>query len=99
MNQDLGPLLVEIYLEEAQILGVCKQVQERRRLIDVLNHQDETIQLEEARVTFGNATNEPHHYANLTVVKSAILAAVPRETQEQNRRRAVLTNVIGRQET
>ena len=98
MNQELGPLLVEIFLERAHILGICRQVQERRRLIDVLNHQDDTLEIEQARVSLGPNT-EPKHYETLSLLKSAILAAVPRETQEQNRRRAVLTNMMGRQET
>jgi len=97
MNQELGPLLVEIFLERAHILGVCRQVQERRRLIDVLNGQDDMVEIEQARVSLG--TSEPKHYETLSVLKSSILAAVPRETQEQNRRRAVLTNMMGKQET
>ena len=98
MNQELGPLLVEIFLERAHILGVCRQVQERRRLIDVLNGQDDMLEIGQARVSLGPNT-EPKHYETLSLLKSAILAAVPRETQEQNRRRAVLTNMMGRQET
>ena len=98
MNQEVGPLLLELYLEGAHVLGVCRQVQERRRLIDVLNHQDDVLEVEQASVTFG-PDSEPRHYATLSVTKSAILAAVPRETQEQNRRRAVPTNMMGRQQT
>jgi hypothetical protein len=98
MNQELGPLLVEIFLERAHILGVCRQVQERRRLIDVLNSQDEILEIEQARVSLGSST-EPKHYETLSIMKSFVLAAVPRETQEQNRRRAVLTNMMGKQET
>jgi hypothetical protein len=97
MNQELSPLLVEIFLERAHILGVCRQVQERRRLIDVLNGQDDMLEIEQARVSLGSS--EPKNYETLSVLKSSILAAVPRETQEQNRRRAVLTNMMGRQET
>src|SRR4051812_47139588 len=98
MNQDLSPLVVEIFLERAHIVGICRQVQERRRLIDVLNGQDEMIELAQARVSLG-ASSEPKHYETLSVLKNAILAAVPRETVEQTRRRAVLTNMMGRQET
>jgi hypothetical protein len=97
MNQELGPLLVAIFLERAHILGVCRQVQERRRLIDVLNGQDDMLEIEQARVSLGSS--EPKNYQTLSVLKSSILAAVPRETQEQSRRRAVLTNMMGRQET
>jgi hypothetical protein len=97
MNQEPAPLLVELYLERAHIIGVCRQVQERRRLIDVLNHQDDTIEIEEARVSLGSGVSK--QYETIQIQKSAILAAVPRETEEQNRRRAVLTNMMGRQET
>ena len=97
MNQDVAPLLVELYLERAHILGVCRQVQERRRLIDVLNHQDDTIEIDNARVSLGSGVSK--QYETILIQKSAILAAVPRETEEQNRRRAVLTNMMGKQET
>jgi hypothetical protein len=98
MNQELGPLLVELYLEDAHVLGVCRQVQERKRLIDVLNHQDSHLEIEQARVTLG-LRGGARHYDSLNITKSAILVAVPRETQEQSRRRAVFTNMMGRQET
>jgi len=97
MNQDASPLLVELYLERAHISGACHDVQERRRLIDVLNHQDETIELHDVQVSLGSGV--ARHYEEMHVAKSSILAAVPRETQEQSRRRAVLTNIAGKQET
>jgi hypothetical protein len=97
MNQDNPPLLVELFLERAHITGVCRNVQERRRLIDVLNHVDDTLELEDARVSL--ATGATKHYDSILVSKSSILAAVPRETRAQSNRRAVLTNVMGRQET
>src|SRR4051794_4156189 len=97
MNQEIAPLLVELYLERAHIVGICRDVQERRRLIDVLNHQDDTILLHDARVSLGSGVTK--EYEEIQVQKHSILVAVPRETSEQNRRRAVLTNIAGRQET
>src|SRR5438270_6659990 len=97
MNQEMAPLLVELYLERAHVVGVCRDVQERRRLIDVLNHQDDMIEIEDARVSLGSGATK--QYETLRVLKSAVLAAVPRETEEQSRRRAVMTNVMGKQET
>jgi hypothetical protein len=97
MTQDIAPLLVELYLERAHITGVCREVQERRRLIDVLNHQDEMIEIENARVSLGSGVTK--QYECLHILKTSILAAVPHETQEQSRRRAVMTNVMGKQET
>lgn len=98
MNQELGPLLVELYIDGAHVLGVCRQVQERRRLIDVLNHPDEVLDVEEAHVTLGPDA-APRRLGSFQVQKRSILAAVPRETQEQNRRRAMLTNMMGRHQT
>jgi hypothetical protein len=97
MNQGVAPLLVELYLERAHIVGTCRDVQERRRLIDVLNHQDEILLLHDVRVSLGSGVTK--EYEEIQVQKRSILAAVPRETQEQNRRRTVLTNIAGRQET
>jgi hypothetical protein len=97
MNKDTAPLLVELYLERAHIFGACRDVQERRRLIDVLNHQDETLALQDVQLSLGSGPAK--HYEEMHVLKSSILAAVPRETQEQSRRRAVLTNIAGKQET
>jgi hypothetical protein len=98
MNQHVGPLVVEVFLEGARAIGVCRQVQQRRRLIDILNTQEPVIELEEASV-FLAGTVEPKHYPSLAIIKHTIIAAVPRETQEQNRMRAVLTSVMGRQAT
>src|SRR5262245_33588666 len=97
MNEELAPLLVELYLERAHIVGACRDVQERRRLIDVLNHQDDMIELEDARVSLGNGVTK--EFETMLVSKASILAAVPRETREQSHRRAVMTNVMGKQET
>jgi len=97
MNQQIAPLLVELYLERAHIVGICREVQERRRLIDVLNHQGETLELEDARVSLGNGVTK--EFETLNVQKSSILAAIPRETDQQSRRRAIMTNVAGKQET
>jgi hypothetical protein len=97
MNQEVGPLLVELFLEGARAVGVCRQVQERRRLIDVLNAQDTVIEMEEAAVWVAGA-REPRQYPTLAIIKHNVIAAVPRETHEQNRRRAVLT-MMGKQAT
>ena len=98
VNEDFGPLVVDIFLEGARAIGICRQVQERRRMIDVLNTQESVLELEDVAV-FIAGSKQPAHYNTLAVVKHTIVAAVPRETQVQNRMRAVLTNVIGRQAT
>ena len=98
MNQDIGPLVVELFLEGAQAIGVCRQVQERRRFIDILNTQDSVVELQEAAVWVAGA-QEPKNFSTLAIIKHTIIAAVPRETKEQDRMRAVLTNVMGKQNT
>jgi hypothetical protein len=97
MNQEPGPLVVELYLEGARAIGICRQVQERRRLIDILNTQDAILEMEEASVLIQGA-REPHQYPTLAVIKQTIIAAVPRETQDQTRLRAVFT-MMGKQAT
>src|SRR5690242_10833039 len=98
MNQEAESLLVELYLPDAHIFGACRQVAEHRRLLDVLNHQDSMLELDQVSVSFGKDT-EPRSYETLLIAKSEILVAVPRETTQQSRRRAVITNVMGKQET
>jgi hypothetical protein len=97
MNQELAPLLVELYLEHAHIVGICRDVRERRRLIDVLNHQDEMLDLEDARVSLGNGVGK--RYESILINKASIVVAVPRETELQSRHRAIMTSVAGKQET
>ena len=90
MNQDVVPLVVELFLEGARAIGVCRQVRERRRLIDVLNTQDTVLELEQVSVSLAG-WREPQQFPSLAVIKHTIVAAVPCETQDQSRRRAVLT--------
>lgn len=91
------PLRIELYLEHSHIVAVCRQVGELRRLVDILNHGDEMLELEEASVTLSPAL-EPRTYAKLTVPKVSILAAVPHETPDDNRRRTLLANIVAKPE-
>ncbi len=87
------PLLVELFLENARIRGLSNQVEERRRLVDVLNSDDEAFHLAQAQVSLG--TGEPRDLANLNVEKRAIVVAIPHETEEQLRQRAMLRMTVG----
>jgi hypothetical protein len=97
MDQDAEPIVVELFLEDARAIGICRQVQERRRLIDVLNSQDAVLELEQASLSVAGLS-EPREFPTLAIIKHTIVAAIPRETDDQSRRRAVLT-MMGKQET
>jgi hypothetical protein len=89
------PLLVEAFLSGGAVInGLCRQVEERKRLVDVLNSTEGTIEIEMARL-FLRAGTEPMVFPTISIEKRSIVAAVPRETSAQNRRRAVLTNMMG----
>jgi hypothetical protein len=94
-----APLLVEAFLAGgAMITGLCRQVEERKRLVDVLNSPEEVIEIEQASLSLRHGY-EPLHLPTISIEKRSILVAVPRETSEQNHRRAVLTNMIGHART
>ncbi|HLF71601.1 MAG TPA: hypothetical protein VI759_05560 [Dehalococcoidia bacterium] len=93
-----GPLLVDLVLAGAWISGLTNRVENRRRLVDVLNGEGELLDLEEATVNY-DRDRHPRSYHTLSVDKSSIVVAIPRETQEQTRRRALLTSTVGRSAT
>jgi hypothetical protein len=82
------PLLVELFLENARIRGLCTQVEERTRLVDILNGTEEAFHLGEAKVSLGPGA--PRDLPNLNVEKRAIVVAIPHETEEQLRKRALM---------
>jgi len=89
-------LLVEVILAGGQLAsGHTEQVGERRRLVDVLNSPEEIFELEAATVA-STPGAKPRAFPKLAIEKRAILAAIPRETKEQARRRVVLATVVGR---
>ncbi len=96
-QQKRSPLLVELYLAQARIAGLNFQTEERRRLIDVLNAQEDAIQLEDVRVAL--VGGQKRELPKIMVEKRAIIAAVPRETSEQSRQRLMERNVMGHAET
>jgi hypothetical protein len=87
------PLLVELFLANGRIRGLTSQVEQRRRLVDVLNSSDEAFHLDGARVSVG--AGEPRDLPNLNVEKRAIIAAIPHETEEQLHQRAMLRMMVG----
>jgi hypothetical protein len=98
MNQHESPLLVEVFLHGARIEGYCTQVGVRRRLSEVLNMPDSILELEraKARIIHGSETLQTR---SITVEKKSIIAAIPWETREQDRQRALATSMTGRAKT
>ncbi len=92
-QQQRSPLLVDLYLEQARITGRSFQVGERRRLVDVLNANEDAIQLED--VNFAMLGGQVRQLPKVMVEKRAIIAAIPRETSEQSRQRMMERNVMG----
>lgn len=93
MDDHVQGLAVELILNGFKITGQL-QIEERRRLGDILNTADELFQLADATVT--PALGAPRAFRSLPIEKRSILAAIPRETEEQSRRRAVLSTGLGR---
>ena len=96
-QQKRSPLLVELYLEQARITGLNYQVEERRRLVDVLNAHEDALQLED--VKFAMVGGQRRELPKVMIEKRAIIAAIPRETSEQSRQRLMERNVMGHAET
>lgn len=81
-------LIVEVYLDRARMVGLLGNVAQNRRLVDILGNQDESVELEwaEARLT---GSTEGYRFKSVVVKKSDLLYAIPRETSEQVRARAL----------
>src|SRR5688572_32952394 len=86
------PLLVKLSLENARIRPE-QPGRGTRRLVDGLNYDDEAFHLAQAQVSLG--AGEPRDLANLNVEKRAIVVAIPHETEEQLRQRAMLRMTVG----
>ena len=97
MTQNPSALLVEVLLNGARIEGYCSLVGARRRLSEVLNMPDDVFELEDAVTRIGD--NEPIESPTITIEKKAIIAAIPWETSEQDRQRALATSMTGRAAT
>jgi hypothetical protein len=93
-----APLLVEVYVQGGHIAGLTHQVEERRRLVDILNAQDAIFELQSAKLTLASS-GLPRFFPVLSIDKKSILAAIPHETQDQLRQRAMLNTGIGRSAT
>lgn len=93
MELNQGPILVEVYLHGGHVKGLTRRVEQRRRLVDVLNSSD-TALFELEAVTMTVPGIDDRSIPLIAIDKSAILVAIPRETQEQTRHRALLNTGI-----
>jgi hypothetical protein len=93
-----NPLLVELFLSNGRVHGHTHEVRDRRRLIDVLTESSPSFRLEAAKVLLGSSP-DGREFASLNVEKRAILAAIPRETEQQQRQRTMLTTMVGKSQT
>lgn len=97
MNNHEAPLLVELFLHGARIKGLSRDVGRRKRLAELLNTPGDNFELESAVVTL--LVGAPMHAPSLSVAKKSIIAAIPWETKEQDRQRALDTSMLGRAQT
>ena len=81
-------LIVELYLDRARIIGVLPNVSQNRRLVDVLGNQDSTFEVESAEARLIGSV-QSYRFNLMTVRKSDVLFAIPRETPDQIRGRAL----------
>lgn len=91
-------LVVEIYLDRARITGLLPNVSQNRRLVDVLGNQDLSFQLESAEACLAGG-EQPYRFKSMTIKKSDVLYAIPRETQDQIRARALYRTGMSTQAT
>ncbi len=89
-------LLVDFYLTNAHVFGIVPrvQVEEGRRLVDVLSTGAELLELRAGNVRLATG-GETRTLENFSLKKSEILIAMPRETQAQIRHRALFRSGIG----
>jgi hypothetical protein len=97
-EREAGALVVELFLANARVQGITHEVQDRRRLIDVLIGGSPSLRLEDVKVQVGLAVGL-RELPVMNVEKQAIIAAVPHETKQQMQQRSLLTNTIGRAAT
>lgn len=89
MTFDSGStLIVEAVLATMRIRGLLKNVPANRRLVDVLSSQDAVVELHSAEVR-RHAAAEAQKFPSLLVRKDDLIYAIPRETAEQVRTRAL----------
>lgn len=90
----VAPVRVEVLLRGTSVSGLAPMVEARRRLVDLLNGPDESLELQAVCLTLPGG--EQRFLPGLAVQKRAIIVAVPHETAEHIRLRAVMSAGISR---
>ena len=80
------PLQVDLLLPEVVVSGSVATLSETRRLVDILNSGEPVIEIKDALLTLRNES-QGRVLPLLSVQKSSLLLAMPRETEEQIRLR------------
>jgi hypothetical protein len=88
-------LLVELFLPNGRLQGLTHEVRDRRRLVDVLSEPANAFRLASAKVVLGSAATV-REFPSLNFEKRTIIAAIPHETQQQQRQRSMLTSTVGK---
>src|SRR4051812_24835752 len=92
MNEEAEAVAVEVFLQDGRLSGIYRQLRSRLRLVDMLNAEEETLELEDVRIWLGAQSN-PMSCPSMSLTKQKILAAIPHEPEEM-KRKAALTNVL-----
>lgn len=87
MNDSGQSIIVEAMLSGVKATGLMKNVSENRRLVDILNNQDLTFELQTVDARLRDDTRQ--RFPTLLIRKSDLQYAIPRESSEQIRRRAL----------
>jgi len=88
MTNQQSSLVVELFLDRARVIGLIPNVSQNRRLVDVLGNQDLSIELEEAEARLAGGS-QSYRFSSMSLKKSDVLFAVPRETPNQIKARAM----------
>ncbi|MGE0687572.1 MAG: hypothetical protein AB7P33_12570 [Dehalococcoidia bacterium] len=91
-------LIVEAYLDRTRLVGLLANVAQNRRLVDILANQDSTLELEWAEARLSGGT-EGYRFKSVVLKKSDLLYAIPRETSDQLRARALFRTGMSTQAT
>ncbi len=78
------PFYLDVLLAEGVMSGITREVDESRRIVDLMNNRDEIVLLDEASMTSWDGRRLVAS-AEWLIEKRAILAVIPKETEEQKR--------------
>ncbi len=91
-------LIVEAYLDRARLTGLLANIGQNRRLVDILTNQDATLELEWAEARLSGGT-EGYRFKSVVIKKSDLLYAIPRETSDQVKARALFRTGMSKQDS